>query len=366
MTAISKETFDRHLEGILASDGCPDLLKGLHSKYVLAKQRAATEVLSWIPKVEPNLSDHGILHIENVIENAARLLGLDPGYNANVSGQTGKPFGTNDLSPVEAYVLAMSLLFHDCGNIRGRRGHAQAAGEVMGSVMAGVLRADEILLIGKIMAAHSGKASNGTNDKIGELDTRAYLHKEPVRAQQVAALLRFADELAEGPQRTSNLLRNDGAFRLDSNSNSPESEEVAIRNPFHDFAASTEVIIDPGHGRVALTFIIDLDDQMFSLKPRERLKALLEMIFFRIRKTDEERRYARHYGGKLLLAFHTTQVAITFVRGGQEIDPNLSPLVINDLVIPGFDPTGVSHSVWVKHYNQKYDAEALCAELLDD
>lgn len=353
---ISRDTFDAHLKGMLDAAGCAQPLKDMWAKYHLAKTKLPTEVLSWIARSEPELSDHGIMHIENVIENAARLLGLDASYSHEKVDEA-KPFGKLGIRPVEAYLLGMALMFHDTGNILSRRGHADSGKSVIANIMKGILKVDEIRQIGLVMGAHTGKSQKGCFDKISDLpEPPEYLNKEPVRLRPLAAIVRFADELAEGAQRTSNFLRNRGDFTQDG-------ENGCVRNLFHDYASITQVNIDRGNERIAITYGIELDDIMFAEDKKEQLRKLLVMICHRIHKVDDERRYARFYGGTWLQAFQTTEVAIRFYRENLEILPQLPLLIINDLVVPGSHDTTEDDSKWVKQHNQAYDVEEIIGKV---
>jgi len=352
---ICRDTFDAHLKGMLDAAACAQPLKDMWAKYQIAKSKLPTEVLTWIAKTEPQLSDHGIPHIENVIENAARLLGLDASYS-HEDGSGTKSFEQLGIRPVEAYLLSMALMFHDTGNILSRAGHADSGKSVIAELMKGVLKADEIRVINLVMAAHSGKSHKGCFDRISDLpESPDYLNKEPVRLRPLAAIVRFADELAEGAQRTSNFLRDRGDFRMG------ESNEV--RNPFHDYASITQMNIDRGHGRIAISYGIDLDDKMFSQEGEERLRTLLAMICHRIHKTDDERRYARFYGGEWLQAFRSTEVVIRFYRENLEVAHQLPPLIINDLVVPGSHESAENDKNWVKQRNQAYDIDEIISKV---
>lgn len=358
---ISRKTFDLHLKGYIDADGNPDALKVLWAKYELAKNRLPTEVLSWIPKKEGNLTEHGILHIDNVVENAARLLNLS--HEVKAEGiLEGKPFCGLDIKPVEAFVLGMALLFHDSGNIMGRKGHANSARDILNDTLKGILNIEEIRVITQVMAAHSGLTSDANPDTIQSLDEAPrYICKEPVRMRQLAALVRFADELAEGPQRTSNYLRNLGAFHI-HNQADPKSATKAERNIFHDYASITTINIDRGNGRIALQYNVDLDDSMFDSNKgvgEVFLEPLLRLVFYRIKKTDDERRYARFYGGKLLSDFHTTEALVQFYRNGSDIETGLKPLVLNDLVVPPH-ASGTDKSLeWIESQDPAYNIQKL-------
>lgn len=362
---ISRDTFDLHLKGILDSTGTSQPMKTLWAKYQIAKNKLPAEILSWIPRTDGNLSEHGILHIDNVFENTARLLNLSPEVGSDGFLEA-KPFCGVDIKPVEAFVLGMALLFHDTGNIAGRKGHAKSGRAIMHEVLKDVLKIDEIRGIDQVMSAHSGTAENGDPDTIKALDVAPrYICKEPVRMRQLAALVRFADDLAEGPQRTSNYLRSKGAFVI-TKPEEQDSVEKENRNIFHDYASITDVSIDKGNGRIALQYNIDLEDNMFDPQKgagREYLGPLLELIFYRIQKTDDERRYARFYGGKLLADFHTTEALIQFHRDGRDIETGLEPLVLNDLVVPPHSKDLKKSTEWIKTQDSAYDIPSLLGEV---
>lgn len=358
---ISRDTFDLHLKGILDASNCSQGMKDLWAKYQLAKSKLPAEVLSWIAKKDGNLSDHGILHIDNIFENAARLLSLSPEVGSG-GALEGKPFCGLDIKPVEAFVLGMALMFHDSGNIMGRKGHARNARTIMNEILKDLLKIEEIRGIAQVMSAHSGTTASGDPDTIKALDEAPrYICKEPVRMRPLAALVRFADELAEGSQRTSNYLRSQGAFVLQKQGASI-AENIEERNIFHDYASITSINIDRGNGRVALQYNIDLNDNMFDSQNgvgKEYLEPLLNLVFYRIKKTDDERRYARFYGGKWLAEFHTTEALIQFHRNGNDIETGLKPLVLNDLVVPPHSDDFNKAKEWIKVQDAAYDIHRL-------
>ena len=263
-------------------------------------------------------------------------------------------------------MLSMALLFHDTGNIAGRKGHAKKGRDIMQNVLKDVLTVEEIRVIDQVMSAHSGTAANGDPDTIKALDvTPRYICRETVRMRQLAALVRFADDLAEGPQRTSNFLRSQGAFVMPKPAGQA-SDIKEERNIFHDYASITDVNIDKGNGRIALRYNINLEDNMFDPQKgagREFLGSLLKLVFYRIKKTDDERRYARFYGGKLLADFHTTEALIQFHRNGSDLETGLEPLVLNDLVVPSHSEDITKSTEWKMDQDSAYNISALLEEV---
>ena len=88
--------------------------RALWGTYLDARQKAVHEILPFITRTEPNLSDHGPEHIQNVFENAYLLLGKHGCSHAD----TKLALNANEL-----YFLSLSTLFHDLGNIHGRTDH---------------------------------------------------------------------------------------------------------------------------------------------------------------------------------------------------------------------------------------------------
>ena len=87
------------------------------------------------------------------------------------------------------------------------------------------------------------------------------------------------------------------------------------------------------------------------------------MVFYRIKKTDDERRYARFYGGKLLADFHTTEALIQFHRNGSDLETGLEPLVLNDLVVPSHSEDITKSTEWIMDQDSAYNISALLEEV---
>ncbi len=134
------------------------------------------------------LTDHGPDHVDTVIRRATSLLS--------------HPMGTfPQLSPYEVYLLLLAIHFHDVGNIYGRQHHEQANIPViaefqsfLGSEMV------ERHAVQKIAQVHSGRI-NGNKDTISTLHPEAPVLGHKVRYRILAAILRFADELADDSYR---------------------------------------------------------------------------------------------------------------------------------------------------------------------
>ena len=141
------------------------------------------------------LTDHGTQHITTVIRRASELV---------VDGESVL------LTPYEAFLLLTAIHFHDVGNVFGRNNHEQEIATLMQELDESLIGSDgmEKRMIRDIAMAHGGYADTDGHDK----DTIGSLSWEPVgsnlepRVQLLAAVLRFADELADDHTRTSRFL----------------------------------------------------------------------------------------------------------------------------------------------------------------
>lgn len=279
---------------------------------------------------EPFLSDHGTRHIQNVLENAQRLL-------SKVEPDKG-------LSGIEFYSLGIAILFHDVGNIDGRKEHndMRRIAAIYDKVSGGGARQQEKGIILRIASAHTGNARDGSKDTLKDFDPEPTmsLMGNPVRVQELAAILRLADELAEGPQRTVEFMRDKNRY-----------PEDAAR--YHEYASITDIAIDPGNERIAITYNIPITSSGGSLREAiPPLRELLAFAFSRLEKLDQERKYARFYS-KLLDPLKSIRVHVDFWLDGALLELNLPPLELNDKTIPG------DHCKPIASVNPAYNLDTL-------
>jgi exopolyphosphatase/pppGpp-phosphohydrolase len=134
------------------------------------------------------LNDHGIEHVQTVIKRASEL----------VSSKN------CDLNAKEVFYLLCAIQLHDVGNIFGRYNHELNTKEIIKSC--GLLFSDDTTeqqLIWKIAKTHGGRDELTGKDTIVSLKPYKNMDGEPVRTQLIAAILRFADELADDKNRAS-------------------------------------------------------------------------------------------------------------------------------------------------------------------
>ena len=104
----------------------------------------------------------------------------------------------------------------------------------------------------------------------------------PSGREKLRQLSRFADELAEGRQRTSEYMRRHGLYAAES-------------VPYHDYSAATDITIDRLNHRIAITYQLNIRTQDGLEEELCRVKDFLKSACERLAKMDMERRYARFH-----------------------------------------------------------------------
>lgn len=283
------------------------------SEYQFERNYVLNEILEEIKGTFKDGTDHGPRHIENVMENAYELLI----YNND--------FGLDGL---HLLCLITCILYHDVGNVFDRKDHQLKVERIYTRVWSAEkaqYRFEDRDAIVKITRAHCGKAQDGTYDTLKELTNNLSYKGKSIKAQELGALLRFSDELAEGQQRTSK-------FRQAENDYAVESKI------YHKYAKSVVVTIDPHHARIALTYsILVKKNSKGKLADKQSLKKLIDFVFQRIEKLDDERQYARHYT-KLVGNIKTTSAVLNFIEDNEllpSIPVEMQEIVLTDLKVPG-------------------------------
>jgi len=296
--------------------------KGRFGHYTTARENLLVHLLSEIKAGQPDLTDHGPLHIKDVLDNAFELLGSD----------------IKKLNSMELYCLIMAIIFHDVGNFFDRDKHRKLISPIYDKArpsVGGNEEAEEKGIILNICEAHCGKHTDGTNiNTLQDVIEHGKLERQRIRPNILAPILRLADELAEGEQRTSYYMIKKQSY----------SEESMV---YHKYANSTKVDIDRGEGRICLTYNIKLKLSQNSSDPGiislEELEKFLPFVYGRAVKLNQERQYAKHYC-ELLDPFKRTTVSINFScyeesdfgwYHNRPLSVPLNSVEMSDLVIPG-------------------------------
>lgn len=159
----------------------------LFDKYRVLKHRLLTINYGFWGQSFEGGNDHGPQHIERVLEHLDSLLGPGP-----VSART--------LNAYELYLAMMAILYHDLGNLRARKGHADIS-----KLFLEEEHNDYIFDVHDRAIIAAAVVSHGSSKDIGQ-ETKAFVERErvgrySVRPRVIAALVRLADELDEDYRR---------------------------------------------------------------------------------------------------------------------------------------------------------------------
>ncbi|MCP9493374.1 MAG: hypothetical protein MSG64_02855 [Pyrinomonadaceae bacterium MAG19_C2-C3] len=214
------------------------------------------------------LTDHGPEHIKTVIQRATNLVSAK----------------SCDLTPYEVYLLLVAIHIHDTGNAFGRYQHEQNSIEVFRHIgtVAGEDEAEK-RVIARIAVAHGGKEK----DKISLLPETQPILGQLVRTQLLAAILKFADELADDYTRAAGFFEKHKLL--------PKESEV-----YHRYSGVLHsVTILPEEHEVKLDFLLNKRDivEKFGKKTEHDLEEvhLLNEIYVRTTKTHLERTYCMRF-----------------------------------------------------------------------
>ena len=309
--------------------------ENLWSSYVQAREKLCKYVYGNISTSLPEYTDHSQPHIENVLDNVGQLVG------------PALPAKDHDyLNAADGYCLCLSVLFHDVGMVFERRAHEKNVVKVYNWVRRGEPKlSQERRIMMAAVGAHSGTTETGSRDTIGDLSPTDHFKGECIHLQEIAAILRFADELAEGPQRTSAFMKELLGY----------SKDAAVH---HQYADSTEIHIDRGQGRIAITY--DIDIYRSRGHPEElvnELEELLKYVFKRIIKLDQERQYAGYYS-QIVRSFLTTTIQFNYWIDGERAPLDLNKLVLTGKCVPG------DRAVDLHERDPEYDVGKICKRML--
>jgi hypothetical protein len=215
------------------------------------------------------LNNHGPEHVKTVIARASDLLRELPVV----------------LSPYEGYLLLTAIHFHDVGNVFGREQHEKRCAEIMNaSEISGKLGdATERRVIARIASAHGGLTDGGNKDTISQLQSEDERYGQEIRPRFLAAILRFADELADDRARASRFLLQEGTL--------PSGSEL-----FHAYSFSLQSILVKG-SEVRLSYEIppDVASRKYKRPDGKPDVYLLDEIYARVRKMHRERMYCMRF-----------------------------------------------------------------------
>lgn len=217
------------------------------------------------------LNDHGINHIKHVLLRAEDIL-------------TKSSF-LEELNSYEVFILLCSILVHDIGNLQGRDNHEMQINGFINSKCKDILPDSvERRQIARIATVHGGQL-DGNKDTISKLEKETVLNNYQIRSQFLAALLRFADEVADDKTRASTVL-------IEENLLPPESK---IYHQYSKSLHSVEVIGEKSCIYIKLTFALSVDEAQTKFTTFSGDKYLLDEIYDRTIKMEKERIYCNQF-----------------------------------------------------------------------
>lgn len=239
------------------------------------------------------LTDHGPEHIATVIQRASDLS------------------ATADLSPYETFLLLVAIHLHDVGNVFGRESHEKKIVEVFDKIKEELGRNTlgedngEMRMITSIAMAHGGYADDAKLDKdtITPLRAKWPPSEKGPRVTFLAAILRFADELADDYTRTNRFLLKSGHL---------QGSEI-----YHAYADRLrQVIVRPIDNVISIRFEVTTDDLLRTFKKGDAEILLFDEILARCCKLHAEHVYcSRFLVPKILIDTVDVQVNVSRANG---------------------------------------------------
>lgn len=163
--------------------------------YSLVKSRLEKSYFPCLRDVQPFRTDHGIGHINRILEKLSHFLQPHLPLQGNFNGR---------IIDIENLNLLMhAVLWHDLGNLYGRLNHPQNITEIFDKVKFFLYESRHQDWILKIAQSHSGTES--IERIIGE--TSVTIYDSVAYPQFLSALLRISDEIEEDSRRAELVIK---------------------------------------------------------------------------------------------------------------------------------------------------------------
>ncbi len=163
--------------------------------YLAMREKISCDYLPFINSAVPHINDHTRKHLRRVLTLIESILSRHFPADSVVRDIPADRL----ITWPDALILINALVWHDMGNMYGRKGHAKRVHECFQAVSGYMY--DEYLttFIKQVAEAHSGE---GAIERIipSQFSVGTY-HQSEVHPQFLAAVLRFADELDEDYRR---------------------------------------------------------------------------------------------------------------------------------------------------------------------
>lgn len=243
-----------------------DIQEKINAAQVTKEEEFALQKVMW-------LNDHGPRHIATVIERASDLLNHN-GIKLNAR---------------EVYLLLNSIQIHDIGNFYGRTGHEKKILEVLKHDvrLAGFDDVERKYIIqvaqvhGGSVKTKSGSESNNTIISLKQGESK--LGQYSIDLRFLAAILRFADEIADDKDRADSELLRDRKL--------PKGSEV-----FHAYSFCIDpVVVNHETQTIEIHMKVPLEFVKRKLGKGNKEVWLLDEIYERALKMHHERIYCSKF-----------------------------------------------------------------------
>lgn len=250
------------------------------------------------------LNKHGPDHISMVREKAFEIL---------------KCFTHNTPSFYELFLLLCSISVHDVGNLFGRANHEKRISNMLDSVCANIIDDTvERRVISRIAGVHGGSI-NGSKDTISYLKVTDIINNFEIREQMLAAVLRFADELADDNSRANYPALQSGILGEASEIYHVYSSKLhTVKLQQNPITAAWEVV---------LKFEIDEETAKKQFKKGAYDVYLLDEIYERTIKMERERRYCMRFL-RIYCSIESISVEITIDNNESVFDQEIIKYVL--------------------------------------
>jgi hypothetical protein len=239
-------------------------IKDWMSNNVYDEVQAAALFAEVAAKKEPiYLNNHSKKHVESVISRATEFIR-----------------DSCQIDAYQIYILLVAILIHDAGNIYGRNNHESMCTKIMNGIgnLAGEETAEKRIIV-RVAQAHGGYVDD-SRDTIGLLEPSVELCGRTIHQRLLAAILRFADELADDSSRASRFILKGkllgGSEIFHAYSNSLKSVRIVNGTIKLQYELTRELIKNP-------------------LRVGGKKKYLIDEIFSRVTKMHMESRYCARY-----------------------------------------------------------------------
>jgi hypothetical protein len=164
--------------------------------YLAMREKVSEDFLPLVSSAVPFVNDHSRGHLERVLSHIETILSR---HFAKPSSQSEDIPEGRLLTWPDTLILLNALVWHDIGNMYGRKGHAAKVKDCLKQV-SGLLYDDHLAqYIIQVAEAHSG---DGAIERvIPSCHAVGSYESQDIHLQFLAAVLRFADELDEDHRR---------------------------------------------------------------------------------------------------------------------------------------------------------------------